>query len=135
MEPREKMRVDVQSILFEETGKIMESNAHESLTFIANEYLIHKEPDSSDVNQSDTRVYYQFIIESSNSDSTVESIFTFWSMSIKKFVYLVKTSGKVKLSLSREVNKGIITMDFLNPGAAQLFWYYGSKMRLRKKVN
>lgn len=129
------MRVDIQRISFEETGKVVESNAHESLTFIANESVVHKEPNSSDENRSYTRVYLQFKIVSTNSDSTSETIITFWGMEIKKLVYFACTGGKMKLILRPVDYQGVITVDFLNSADAQQFWHYVSDKRLRRSVS
>lgn len=128
------MRASIQSISFENTGMVAESNAQKSLTFIANEYLLNGWPaESSDENQSVTRVYLEFKIEATSSDTTSESILTFWSIDIKKFVYFARIGGKVTIKQMRENNRGALSLNFLNPADAQLF-LYASKKRLRERV-
>lgn len=127
MEPLEKMRVVVQNILFENgRGMVVQSYAHESVTLIVNEHLMQ--------DLSETRAFYNFKFSFTNSDFASESISTFWNVQIKLFVYFAITGSKMKLIVVPEVNEGIVTVDFLNPVDAQLFWYYAFKDRRRRNV-
>lgn len=137
MEPFEKMKVNIQKIIFGEgEGDIVEPKAHESLTLIANEHLTQQNrgSDSSEERLPVARTYYQFKIRFTSPDSMRLVIFTVWNIQIKKFVYFANTGNRIKLLPMPEFYKGMISVDFLNPTDAQLFWYYASKNRYRREV-
>lgn len=132
----EKMKVALQNIVFEKAGTIVKSHGHQSLTLVANEHWVTRERVREDCEtcQPELRVYYHFIIRSTNSDSGGGSTLAFWNMQIGSFVYFVHIGSRIKLTLMPEFNEGIITIDFLNPDNAELFWYYALKNRRRRRV-
>lgn len=135
LEPVEKMKVDIQNIIFEGDWSIVESKEHESLTLIANERLMQQTRDCPERNLLETRKLCQFEIKLTKSDSTSELIFTFWNVQIRNFVHFARSGSRIKLVLMSAFLEGVFTVNFLNPGDAQLFWGYASRHFLMRKVS